>query len=354
MLVEGPPLLSLPFVRQALPYLGDGLSSYCPTCIWHGSDRRAMLPLRTQTVRKAIDMTPDNQAQAIQNETVILEVIFHKPGMTRQGDLGKVETPADKKRLGLSKKIIDSPEYRAVLHVAIGCREYLRSLELEAPFKTGRHLMPLKLLEKAYARVEDAEEAYGEAADTFVAVYPEQVEAAEQSLADQFDANDYPDADDLRQQFWVERRVTSWDTPGEAKIGEYLYEKEKNRVAAELSSVAEDAKFALREGLRELTTKLAESLGEQPNGKRKRLAGSTVTKITNWLTSFNARNVLGDSELAAVAADLRSVMNGKGLTELRTNDGMRAAAKADLEKAGKSLDALMVDAPTRAINLGDD
>ena len=31
-----------------------------------------------------------SQADAISENTVILEVIFHKPGMTRRGDLGKV------------------------------------------------------------------------------------------------------------------------------------------------------------------------------------------------------------------------------------------------------------------------
>jgi len=301
------------------------------------------------------DFGPDGftAADAISNNTVILEVIFHKPGITRKGDLGKVETPADKRQLGLSKKIIDSPEYRAVLHVANACREYLRAMELEGPFKTGRHLLPLGLLEKAYTRVEEAEKLYLKAADEFEAAYPAQVEEARQSLADQFEAGDYPDAESLRQQFWVERRVTSWDTPGEAKIGEYLYERESARVAEELSSVAEEAKFALREGLRALTIKLADNLGARPDGKRKRLSASTLAKVGDWLASFSARNVLGDSELAAVVTDLRSVMQGRGLKELRTNDGMRAAVKADLEKAGKSLDALLVDAPARAISFGD-
>lgn len=295
-----------------------------------------------------------DQAQALQNGTLILEVIFHKPGITRRGDLGKVETAADKKQLGLSKKIIDSPQYRAVLHVANACREYLKSLELEAPFKTGRHLLPLKLLERAYTRVEEAEVAYHEAADAFIAAYPAQVQAARQSLADQFDDGDYPGLETLREQFWVERRVTSWDTPGEAKIGEYLYEKEKSRVAEELSSVAEDAKLALREGLRILTGKLAESLGPKPDGKRRRLSESTVKKVTDWLASFDARNVLGDADLGAVVTDLKSVLNNRGVKELRTNEGMRAAVKTELEQTGKALEALLVDVPARAISLGDE
>jgi len=296
----------------------------------------------------------EQNGNQLANQTVILEVIFHKPGMTRRGDLSLVETEADKRQLGLSKRIIESPEYKEVGLVASHCRAFLRNLELAGPFKTGRHLLTLPLLESAYRHVGDAEVRYAEAAERFLAVYPSQVEQAKTMLADQYRAEDYPAVDTLREAFRVEKRVTTWSTPDASQIGEYLYSQEKARAAVELAAIADDAKLALREGIKALAAKLAKALGYKDSGHRQTLTPATYQKVADWLAIFDKRDVMNDSDLGAVVTEIKAALEGKGLDDLRTNRGVRDEVRRNLDGAIERLDTLLVDAPSRVVSFEDE
>jgi len=298
--------------------------------------------------------TATNGARALENGTVILEVIFHRPGIRRKGDVAEIETSADKAQLGLSKQIISSPEYKDAYRIASHCRDYLRDRELKGPFKTGRHLLPVSLLRECYEHVEQAEAEYSEAVERFLAVYPSQKEAARESLGLQYRESDYPSVDRLRAAFWIEKRITQWSTPDPSRIGEYLYEKERERVSVELTAMAEDAKLALREGIRELASRLARALGRKENGHRRQLRPETYQNVLEWLALFDKRDVLKDEALGAVVADIRGALDGNPITELRSNDGLRESVKGELEGAIEQLGTLLVDAPARSIVFDED
>jgi len=291
---------------------------------------------------------------ALEQGTVILEVVFHRPGIHRRGDMAEIETSADKSQLGLNKRIVESPEYKYICKIASACRSYLRDLELHGPFKTGRHLIPISLLEQAYDRVLVDEEKYQEAVEAFLVVYPAQKEIARAALANQFNEADYPSVSALRRAFWVEKRVTQWATPGASQIGEYLYAKERDRVQVELTALADEAKIALREGIAGLAEKLAHALGVKDNGHRQTLQPGTLRKVLEWLALFDKRDILDDKDLGSVVNTIRSALDGKSLDDLRTNRGVRDSVKETLDGAVKQLHTLLADGPGRIVSFEDD
>jgi hypothetical protein len=285
---------------------------------------------------------------------VILDVTFHKPGNTRKGDKGEIDTSADKNRLGLSKKILQSSEYADVLAVANACRTWLASVALPGPMKAGSYIVPLEVLDRVYTRVTEAEAAYNAAADRFVAVIPELIERDREALKDQFCIKNYSAPEEARKCFYVERRLLDFSLPGQAKIGQFIYENEKKRVEQDLQNTANEIKLALREALQGLVGRLADALEVGPDGTKKVFRDTAVTKLKEYLDLFSARNIADDDELAELVKQAKGVLNGKTPDDLRTNITTRQMVKTEVARLANAAAQLVDKLPSRLISFDDE
>jgi hypothetical protein len=293
--------------------------------------------------------------------TTCLLLRFHKTGLIRKGNITKIQTAANKDRLGLNKKIMTSINYDNMLLITRDLRRYCKKRQIPgSPFAEGTHLVPLPFIDDLNDKITNAEQAYNMWADAFVAEYADLVEEAKIELNDQFDASNYFDVNTeagrlaLRSKFWVERRWFDWSPSNEEKVSAAIAHQERTRQAAEIQDMALQVKTALRVGLKKLIDHLVERLAPQDNGKRKQFAPTTITKITDFLELFSARNVCGDKELALLADEAKSVLDGQTPESIKGDEGVAAVVAGRMSTVKENLDKLLRDMPARAINLGDD
>ena len=308
----------------------------------------------------------DLKAAQVEDQVNILDLTtclllrFHKTGLIRKGNIAKIQTTANKDRLGLHKKILTSDNYEQMLLIARDIRRHAVRRQIPgSPFAEGTHLMPLPFVDDMNAKISNAEAGYNHFADLFVAEYAGLVEEAKIELDDQFDASNYFDTSTavgrnaLRAKFWVERRWFDWSPPSDKKVGKAVANQERSRQATEIQDMALQVKAALRMGLKKLIDHLVERLAPQPNGSRKTFMDSTITKITDFLELFSARNVCGDKELAILADQAKEVLQGQTASAIKENEELAAVVTARMSTVKSNLDKLLLEMPERALYLDD-
>jgi len=293
--------------------------------------------------------------------TTCLLLRFHKTGLIRKGNIAKIQTTANKDRLGLNKKILTSENYDNMLLIARDLRRYCKKREVPgSPFSEGTHLMPLPLTDDLNDKIDNAEQAYNKWADAFVAEYATLVEEARAQLVDQFDPSNYFDVSTeegkaaLRAKFWVERRWFDWSPSSDKKVSKAIAYQENKRHTDEIKEMALQVKAALRVGLKKLIDHLIERLTPGPDGSRKRFAPTTITKVVDFLELFSARNVCGDKELALLADEAKEVLSGRTPESIREDEESSAFVASRMSVVKENLDKLLQEMPNRVLHLDDD
>lgn len=290
----------------------------------------------------------------IMDGVVVLDITFHRAGIRRKADLSKVETESDRSMLGLTKAIVDSDEYDAVLKLGYETRDWVAKRGLPSPLKRGTFLVPVNSIVEVYEHLDEIEIEFDKRVDAFLKVYPRQVEEAREKLLDQFDEDNYPSAKQLKMAFWLERRLLDFGVPNEKKIGIAIWKKEKERAEKTWQLAVDDIQIALREAFRNLVGHLAERLELKPDGTKKVFAESAITKIIEFIDLFKNRNLTGDSELEGLVAQARDVLAGKKADALRKNVVARGEVAGEMARVTAALDELLETAPRRRISLDDD
>lgn len=301
------------------------------------------------------------EAINVLDQTTCLLLRFHRCGIVRKGNLSKIQTEANKSRLGLNKKILQSESYDHMMLISRDCRRYTKQRHVPgSPFAEGTHLIPLGLVEDINEKITNAENAFKDFADTFVNEYANLVEEAKAELADQFDSSNYFDVSTpegraaLRSKFWVERRWFDWSPSSESKVGKAIAFQESQRQGKEVQDLALQVKAALRVGFKKLIDHLVDRLTPTPNGSRKQFAPTTVTKVVDFLALFSARNVVGDRELAVLADQAKAVLDGQTPESIRSDENVASVMAEKMITIKSELDKLVEEMPERVITLDDE
>jgi len=301
------------------------------------------------------------EAANVMDLTTCLLLRFHKTGLIRKGNISKIQTIANKTRLGLHKKILQSENYEQMLLIARDVRRYAVKRQVPgSPFSEGTHLVPLPLVDDLNEKISNAEGAYNRFADLFVAEYAGLVEEARAELLDQFDASNYFDVSNesgkaaLRAKFWVERRWFDWSPSNESKVSKAIAYQERQRQSTEINDMALQVKAALRLGLKKLIDHLVDRLAPGPAGAKKKFAATTITKVVEFLELFSARNVVGDKELAVLADQAKEVLAGRTPESIREDEEAAAFVAERMSTVKTQLDKLLQDMPERIIAIDDE
>lgn len=296
---------------------------------------------------------PITQIRDVVDKVVVLNLVFHRPGMYRRGDMGLVETESDKEMLRLSKEIVDADEYSDVVSYQNVVRAWIRKRSLPSPLRRGTFLVPIGVVDEVNAYLDSAAEEYMRLAGVFVGVYPQKVEAARSRLKDQFDERNYPTADIIRNAFYLERSFFDFGVPAAEKIGQELWDRERRRAESMWGSTFVEVQSALRAAFRDLVARLAERLEGQPTGKKKTFHDSTIEKITEFIELFEKRNVANDAEMQNLVGRAREVLSGRTPDDVRKSDAVRVQVAREMTRVTTALDRLLIDAPTRRISFDD-
>jgi len=80
------------------------------------------------------------------------------------------------------------------------------------------------------------------------------------------------------------------------------------KLEKQFTEAADEVKLALREGFQQLIAHAAEALKPGEDGAKKIFRNSLTDNIAAFCDSFNARNIMNDTELAALVCRAREVL----------------------------------------------
>ena len=280
--------------------------------------------------------------------TVLLNVVFHQPGMSRPGDMAEVTTSADKTMLALRKHIVRSQAYIDMNRASMYCHGSLRGMSVPSNIlRRGCHKVPVARLEDVIETVRNYEADYMAAGQEFVAAWPQLVEQAKERLNDQFRDSDYPTQEYIQKAIWVEYYLTEQNTPAESKLGADLFKEEQFKARSRARDEVETCIQAMRESLKAVLEKFISALGTRSDGRKAALRDKSYEAAVEFLTMFKDRNVLGDSRAQELANLALQVIDSAEPETLRTDDAFREEVRGMTEKVVVALDRVIEDGPSR-------
>lgn len=305
----------------------------------------------TESVQTTVD------AINILDQSLRLVIRFSRFGNRRKAGMGAVTVNAEKGLLALSKKLLASKEYAAIVAHDLDTKRWLQSVSLPFPSENGSYLIPLPMVTPVNDELTARQAKREELIDAFVTVYPDQAAAMEAELRDLYNAGDYPSVAVLRAKFLMEWNYLEYGVAGKLKtIDAKLFEAEREKLAGKVQSAAAEIQQALRAGMLDLVAHLSERLQPAEAGaKKKAFHATAITNLQQFLDTFDVRNLTNDAELKQLVEQARTLISGVDATQVRENEGLREALAQGFSNITAAVDALVVTEKTRKIQIeGDD
>jgi len=250
-------------------------------------------------------------------KTVCIKVRLSTMGNTRKVSTSQIEADADKDLLRVSKRLLTSPELRAISRFDGEIRRYLYNICL--PFEIGIHLLPIAALETVEERLRRFAADRVELVSAFLAVYPALCQDAAKRLRGLYNPADYPPLDEVTREFGFSWQYVSFGVPDQLKgISREVWEQEREKAAQRMAEASSEIQQVLRQSMADLVTHMAERLKEGPDGKPLKFKQSTVSNLVEFLSNFSFRNVADDQELQSLVTRARELLQGVGADGLRT------------------------------------
>jgi len=291
----------------------------------------------------------------LQEGTVVLDVTFHLPMLTKHERTKKVETLGNQNWFSISKRIANSKAYNRMCGLSMDTRAWIMRRMLPCRItRRGVYLIPVKLLPNVLEHLDEVEREYTSLADQFVAEYEQCKEDAKEQLQDAYNEQNYQSAAAMRAACWVEKRVFEMTLPTESKVGKELASVELQKARETWNKAAQDVTWALRQQFADLVSTLTERLTIQPDGSKRKLTDKTVDSMVEWIELFSKRNLLGDAELTKLASQTIDILKGKDAESIRSSDRLRERMAGEFSKLKTTIDEMLVDAPSRQISFEDE
>lgn len=276
----------------------------------------------------------------ISDDAVAFVFSISQWGNRRVANLGDVATDADKSMLHLTKTLIDSDEYKAIGRWMNETKGWLMARSVPSFFRDGCYLFRLSMVADVEKHLRFAETIKRGLVDKLLEVYPAQIETARERLAGQFNVGDYPTIEELRRAFFWSYQWIAFGIPEglPPEIRQQEMEKAKNM----WEEAAQSITIALRESFNGLIRHAREKLQPGEDGKPRIFRDTLVTNIKDFLETFQARNIVGDDELAALVAKAQAVIGGVDKAQaLRDDQALRDSVKDGFEAIEKEMETLV-------------
>ena len=300
-----------------------------------------------------------SEITSILDAAVCLSLEIGRPGNRKKVPVNAIADPDkqfDRSMVGLSKQLLDSPEYKSIGQYDSETRRWLYAHSLPCTF-TGRggvYMIPKGLVMKVYETLKErATHRQDVLVPAFAAVYPEKVKEAETKLGpDLFDASDYPPTEEVTAEFQMSWVIFEYGAAqGLSEIRQEIFEEEKQKAAAKWQMAADDARNTLAAEFTELVNHMVDRLSD-PSKKFKE---TLVSNVLEFLETFPFRNITGYGELAEQVYNLRSLLNNVTPEDLRKSSDIRGTVANGVKKIREQLEPMIVNrTPRRMIILEEE
>lgn len=288
-------------------------------------------------------------------KTICLSVVRGRFGSKRKASLAPVTVDADKELLTLSKRILVSPELKKIEKHDGHVSRHLKDVGQISKFMRGGNVLIALPMVKS---VNDDMVAFATEREALVEeackMYQQRCEETQARLRVLGNTFDYPPVEVFRASFYFAFKWVAWQSPEKLKaISPEVYEQELAKHRAELSSIADDCRNAMRAQLLQLVKHLRERLQPDAEGKAKKFAKNTVENIGAFLDMFEMKDATGDNALGDIVKQARAVLNGVDVKVIKSDDLVKQKIDTDFAAIEAALQTIVVEPGTRRIKLDD-
>lgn len=315
---------------------------------------------------RGIMSAESRQTWAIGEDTLALVFSVQKWGISRTGNLkallkkreeqsGPLTAQERDQAYRLSKQLIDSPEYDAIDKYLYTTKQWIKARSVPSFFQEGCFLLREVMVEPVEAYLAERRPGLDALISAFQDAYPGQVATARALLEPdgQFNIGDYPATESLPSKFGWTRRWIEFRTPD--RLPAAVRAQQIAEMENMWSEAAESVTLALREAFKSLVSHAVEKLTPGPDGKKKVFRDSLVSNISEFLETFQNRNVTNDTELARLVEKARAVMTGVSDAQvLRDNESVREAIRLQFARMSGELETMVAVRPGRRFKLDND
>lgn len=256
--------------------------------------------------------------------------------------------------MGLKKTLLVCPELDAIKTFQGEVKAWVMARSMPSYFAAGIYLVGNGEIETVNSYLAAAvEKLNSELVPAFVRAYPAAVEAARAALTGGlFNPRDYPTVESLPRRFKIEYDWLVFGTP--ETLPDSIRAAEAKKLEQRWQEASGEIIQALRVGCLELLRHATDKLTPGEDGKKRVYRDTLITNIQDFLSTFSARNILGDSDLAAVVERVKNVMaNVDSPQDLRDSPKLAALVSGQFQKIAAELDGMIQTAPGRRFSLDD-
>lgn len=292
-------------------------------------------------------------AQEMAGRTLVFILTFRGIGNRRKVDTSNITIDADKEWIGVSKKLIDAPQLKAISSLDGEARRYAESLALPSTIKKGVYLMPTSLVEQVDEKLASYVTRRKVLVNELIVGYAELISEAKTRLKNLFNQSDYPTPDFLKNAFQLNWRFVSVNPPDRTMASEKIFAKEMQKAEAEWAKTREMIQQALRANLAEMVDHLSQKLAST-DGKKKVFKENSIAKLTDFLGTFDARNITNDVQLKVLVDKAKLLLRDTDAETLRNDEDIRDYVAGGFESIKKALEPMIINKPIRAIHLEEE
>jgi hypothetical protein len=290
------------------------------------------------------DMQHNGKQIDLTSRTVLFTLEFGRFGNTRKANV-EANTTANQDRFIHNKRLLNSPELAEIIKQDAALRSWLD--KPNRCWKYGGRSGTMRVLsndqvEEVFDRCHKYEheerpilvKAFGDA-------YLAQVAEAQKDLGPEFDASQYPPVAEVLACFEMYWTFPSYATDEKLKvISPKVYALKTEEAQGKLTIAVEEIQQGMRALLKDYVDKLLGVL-QPTDGKKKKLHKSAITKLQDFLNTFNLRNVTDDAQLQVEVDKLKLIMSGVDAGKIKESDNLKVDLTAKFAEASTSLTNLV-------------
>ena len=286
-------------------------------------------------------------------DIVLLNLRISMWGVNRVLPENDYEVDADKAIVRASKKILECPEYEYLLQLKRNIHRRLKALALPGEIlRAGVYPVSVAMVEAVEKTLEEFAVRWEVGVGGLQGVWELRVREVEDRLRGLYDGADYPSWERVQGCFGVRWNYFSMSTPQVLQsISARLFTREQAKATVQWKEMLDEIRVGLRLTFKELVDALVDKLTPRPDGTRKKLVG--VDRLLEFLDRFSKQNVANDEQLKALVVEVRGLLKGQDISQLRKDQDLRELVQERMESVKVVLDTLVEDAPSRQIVLRD-
>lgn len=265
---------------------------------------------------------------------------------------GTMSIEAKKERIKKHKLLIVAPEYDQVISFQGETKRQIEGMSVPSFFKKGIQLVGNDVVMQAEEYLEGRVSKMRELVMKLAEVYPAAIKQSEIDLGKYWDPSQYPPVNVMVTLFQCAWNWMAFGVPD--SLPKQLFEAEKQKAEATWKDAEQQIILALREGFQQVVSRMTERLQYDQKGEKKVFRDSLVENMIQFISTFNNRNIVNDTQLAQLVTQAQGIMQGVKVDDLRTNSNVRDQIRQSFVEVKSTVDRMIQEMPVRSFSFDEE